>query len=188
MPWLEVARVWVGALLVWAAVAKMVASTSVEPFLLAFGLPAQVSRMASRSMPLAEVSCGALLLIGGTSWSALPAAMLTTGFAAALIRAHMVGVTESCRCFGSLDRVQQPASISLLRSVPLAGVAIATAIAVRGSRPSGVTAAGFAVGALAAAVYVALFAVLGGVVQFRRISAPDRAATAVGAAAKGGNS
>jgi hypothetical protein len=160
--WVELTRAAVGVLLIAAAAAKVGSRSSVEPFLAALDVPAAARRAVVRLLPAAELVSGVLLIVGWAPWATYPAAVLAIGFAATLGWARVLGVTQSCNCFGTLDQQAQSTGVALARAVGLALGALGVALASDGGR---VTAAEFTAGALAAGVYLAFFAILGGIVQ-----------------------
>jgi uncharacterized membrane protein YphA (DoxX/SURF4 family) len=179
--WIELARAAIGTLLIVAGSAKVTKAGSIGPFLSALNVPAVLNRTASVGLPIAEVLCGLLLIVGGRQpWSVWPATALTCAFATTLAWARIAGATESCRCFGALDSRHQPPILPGLRAAILAGAAVAMSIAAQGSEPRSVTVTELSMGLLAATVCVTVFTILGSIWHLRRESPAKRNAPITG--------
>ncbi|MFB9965911.1 MauE/DoxX family redox-associated membrane protein [Sinosporangium siamense] len=166
------AQTAVGVVLFVAGVSKVVSKQSVLPFLVALTVPRGVAEFAAKAVAPLEIACGVLLLAGLGSTPAYLAAALCTAFAVLLLLAYRFGVTESCSCFGSLDR-SEFGIVVVFRGVALAVAALWSAALVTRAGPAEsslawdrATAEAVTVGAAAAGVYVLGFMLLAEVVQF----------------------
>ena len=100
-----IARIVVGLLLLWAAVAKLRRREDLPDWLRAYGLPARYARQAAWAVLGAEAVVGLLLLLGiGMPASAYAAVALGVAFVAALAQARLRGVERlRCGCFGASE-------------------------------------------------------------------------------------
>jgi putative oxidoreductase len=167
--WYAFTRTAIAVVLLSAAVAKLASRDSVRPFLDALGVPPRLGGLIAPTLPALEAACGILLLTAtGSATAVLPAAVLTTGFVGALAVAGWTGVTVSCRCFGAADAADTgptagPAPV--LRAVVLAVVTVALALS-PADRAGQLPASAVLTGALAAWVYIGVFAMFGRVWGF----------------------
>jgi hypothetical protein len=184
MLWLDLVRAAGAMVLVAAGVSKLVSSTSVAPFLAAVGVPAGGSRWLARVLPFVELLCGAVLAVGVGVWSVYPAAALTVGFAAVLVWARFLGVTDRCACFGVLE-APHGAFGALARAVLLAVAMVSAAFAANSAAADRLSVAELTVGGLAAGAYIAVFTVLGSVWSFQRYRRESAARVAATRAARG---
>jgi hypothetical protein len=164
--WHAYLQVAVGAVLLVAAVAKLMPGGGVGPFLAAIGVPVPLAAPVARALPAVEAVSGLLLVLGRPSWAAVPAAVLTVGFAAVLGWAAVAGVREGCRCFGAVDSARAPRGVGLARAGVLAVAAVALLLA--GAPTSDVPAPALLLGALTATVYIGTFAMAGQVLMFEQ--------------------
>jgi hypothetical protein len=170
--WHAYLQVALGVVLLLAAAAKVTPGGSVRPFLVAIGVSAPLAAPVARALPVVEAVSGLLLVLGRPAWAAVPAAVLTVGFAAVLGWAALAGVTEGCRCFGAVDSARVPRGVGLARAGLLAVAAVALALG--GTPTSDVPAAALLLGALTATVYIGTFAMAGQVLMFERARADRR--------------
>lgn len=100
-----IARIVVGLLLLWAAVAKLRRREDLPDWLRAYGLPARYARQAAWAVLGGEAVVGLLLLLGiGMPASAYAAVALGVAFVAALAQARLRGVERlRCGCFGASE-------------------------------------------------------------------------------------
>lgn len=175
MHWQAVLQAGVGTVLIVAALTKITGGSSVRPFLNALGVPPELGRFLNGAVPIAEGVCGVGLLLSISPWAAAGAAVLSVGFAVALVTALRVGVTVGCRCFGSLDR-GQTTSVTAARAITLAlaamvllGVQLDNPASGRldPQQPLELTAT-LGMGVLAGAVYITTFSLLARVQGFER--------------------
>lgn len=172
--WIVTLQTAIGAVLLAAVVGKALTRTSLRPFLEALALPPRLTDLGARGVPVLEGACGLLLLAGITPWSAAPAVLLSAVFVATLIVAWRAGIAETCRCFGALD-AQPPSVVTILRAGTLACASLALLMLGMRSPPGAGrlivdadTAIAFLLGAMAAGVYLAGFALLAQVWSFER--------------------
>lgn len=169
MAWYAFTRAAIAVVLLSAAVAKLASRDSIRPFLDALGVPPRLGGLIAPALPALEAACGILLLIApGSAAAVLPAAVLTTGFVGALAVAARTGVTVSCRCFGAADAADNGPTagpVPVLRAVVLAVAAVALALS-PADRAGELPASALLTGALAAWVYIGVFAMSGRVWGF----------------------
>jgi hypothetical protein len=162
--WAIFLQAGLGAFFLSAAIAKTATHASIAPILAAIGIPPDVVRPLARLAPLLEAAAGALLLTGVFGVLALlPALGLAIAFAAVQIRAHTLGVSQPCRCFGAFD-TGRISWISVARAVGLVAAvlgAIAVTVGAGGLAPLSLEAdyGAAAVGAATGLAIAAAFAV-----------------------------
>jgi hypothetical protein len=152
-----IARIAVGLLLVGAAVAKLRRWRDVPDVLAAYGIPRRASAPLAVALVGAELTVGALLLVG-VPGAAVAALGLGVVFVAALAQARLRGITRlRCGCFGGGVR---RTTLILARAVAftaLAGVAaFGGEVDVSGPSSDSVILGALAVLALAVAVLALL--------------------------------
>jgi hypothetical protein len=167
MYWAVMTQTAIGAVLVAAAIAKVVGQVSIRAFLDALAVPSPIGSLIAVALPVAEGSCGLLLIlrIGGDP-VLFAAAALAAAFAVTLLVAQARGVTTGCRCFGVLDSPRLT-PLALARAVVLALAALALVLWGRGASDPA-RAEAIWLGLLAAIGYVSCFAMLGQVYEFER--------------------
>lgn len=123
-------RLLLGAVLVWAGVAKLRRRTAFSDGLHVFGVPPVLRGATTHALIVLECALGALLLAGiGTRATALATAVLATGFVAALVGARLRGHRRiACRCFGSSR--QHLTSLMAARAALVAVAALAVAVGI----------------------------------------------------------
>lgn len=169
----------VGLVLVGAAITKAWTRTSVRPFLVALGAPASFAALVAVSVIPAELLGGLMLVIGIGPVATYFTAILCAVFAVLLVVAYRSGVTEGCRCFGSLDEKQLTLT-TVARSVVLAVAASSAAFLAHGAPSAGLhifersAVPAMGLGALMALAYVVVFALLAEVVKFEQATMPIR--------------
>ncbi|HSK15517.1 MAG TPA: MauE/DoxX family redox-associated membrane protein [Gaiellaceae bacterium] len=156
----EVARILVGALLLWAAAAKLRRRGDLPDALAAYGLPARLARPAAWGVVVAEAAVGLFLLAGlALPASAYAAVALGALFVAALAQARLRGAERlRCGCFGASEG---RTTLLLLRAAAFTALALVAAFGtgaeVAASRD---TVVAVALAALAVAVVVLALLVL----------------------------
>lgn len=115
----------VGVIFLTAALAKIIYSASITPFLLAVGIRPRATSLLSRGVPALEGLVGVMLVLGVLSLPAsVTGTLLSLAFCAVLVVARRIGVQEGCRCFGPLDSQQM--SVLPVARAALLGVASLT--------------------------------------------------------------
>ena len=130
-----IARIGVGALLVWAAAAKLRHREEVPGWLRAYGIPAPLTTPLAVVLIAVEAGLGGLLLAGLVlPWSAYAALSLGCGFVAALAVARLRGIERlRCGCFGASEG---RTSLLILRSLGFTGLAALAAFGADLGAPS----------------------------------------------------
>ena len=140
--WPEGARWAIAGIFVVSAVAKVVRRV---PFserrreTEALGVPARVSGLVTRVLPVAEVLLALLLVVIPARWPVALAGAFLLALTLLVIRALSKGTTEPCRCFGALSN--KPLSgMALARNIGLIGLTALAWWAPDGVSTPGVTA------------------------------------------------
>jgi hypothetical protein len=119
-----VVRLLVGAVLLWAAAAKLSARSEGGGWLAAYGIPARLRAPWALGLALVEATVGALLVFG-VPYTPLAAVGLGVVFTLALAHAHVRGVRRlRCGCFGSQER---STAFLLARALGFSGLALVAA-------------------------------------------------------------
>jgi uncharacterized membrane protein YphA (DoxX/SURF4 family) len=146
-----IARIAVGALLLWAALAKLRHRDEVPGWLSTYGVPARLAAPLVTALVAAEAVVGALLLPGLLlPWSAYAALALGALFVVVLARARAQGIERlRCGCFGATEG---RTSVLFLRALGFTGLAALAAFGDGLGTPSRDTLVLVALGVLALAV------------------------------------
>lgn len=97
----RIAEVVLGALFLWAAVAKLVRFSAWTSAVASYGLPDRIRPVVLVVVPLAEVSTAALLVAGSGKLGAAMSITLLSAFSLAVLRGRsVVGARLPCGCFG----------------------------------------------------------------------------------------
>lgn len=90
-----------GLVFAWAAAAKVMSPAKWRAALAGYDLPQGLRRIATVSVPIAEVAVAGFILAGRTRAGAALAIALLAGFSAVVVRAHArKGDRLPCGCFG----------------------------------------------------------------------------------------
>jgi hypothetical protein len=124
----ELARILVGLILLWAAVAKIRRREDFPAALAAYGVPARLTRPAAWGVIAAEAVVGLLLVAGlalpASAWAAVG---LGAVFVVALAQARVRGVERlRCGCFGASEG---KTTLLLLRAAVFTALALVAALA-----------------------------------------------------------
>jgi peroxiredoxin len=132
--WLICARLVGAAVLIAAAVGKLLDREGGRNALLDFGVPAVAVEPGLIVLPAAEVAIGfAVLVRPAARWGAVAGALLLGGFLIVMVNALRRGKQLECHCFGALHSAPV-GRLSVARNAVLA--AVLAAIASRPSQPS----------------------------------------------------
>jgi uncharacterized membrane protein YphA (DoxX/SURF4 family) len=167
-------RFGIAAVLVVAALSKIVSRTTPRALFEALALPPAVTVLAALTAPV-EIVCGLFLLAGPVAWAAVASTVITVAFVVILTAAWRAGVAQGCRCFGALD-TERLSPVSVTRAVVLAVASGVLLVAAAAGPEPGFTMTGLGLGLTAATCYIAAFAVLGQVWEFERRRSQIRAA------------
>jgi uncharacterized membrane protein YphA (DoxX/SURF4 family) len=148
-----IARIAVGALLLWAALAKVRRREDLPGWLRAYGVPARSAGPLAMALIAVEAVLGALLVAGLLlPWSAYAALGLGVIFVVALAQARARGIKRlRCGCFGAGEGLT---SVLLLRAAGFTVLASLAAFGEELGAPSRDTLVVVALAVLAAAVVV----------------------------------
>jgi methylamine dehydrogenase accessory protein MauD len=117
------ARLVLATVLLVAGVSKLADPAGSRAAMDEFGVPARVSPLLGRLVPLLEIMTAAGLVSAAASWAAVGSVALLLGFSAAIAANLARGRHPQCHCFGQLHSA--PAGVSaLLRNGFLIGVAV----------------------------------------------------------------
>ncbi|KPJ64284.1 hypothetical protein AMK68_01965 [candidate division KD3-62 bacterium DG_56] len=139
------ARLFVGAVLIWAAYPKILEPNEFAKAVIAYqALPYAWSNLAAITVPWVEIIAGVLLVVGAvTRGSALVASVLYLAFMAIMISAMTRGIMiDDCGCFGFAEPltwllVWRDVALLAAALVPLfAGAGRLTLDSLRGARPT----------------------------------------------------
>jgi uncharacterized membrane protein YphA (DoxX/SURF4 family) len=130
-----IAGIGAGALLLWAALAKMRRREDVPGWLQAYGVPARSAGQLAMALVAFEAVLGALLVAGLlVPWSAYAALGLGVVFVVALAQARARGIKRlRCGCFGAGEGLT---SLLLLRAAGFTGLAALAAFGEELGAPS----------------------------------------------------
>ncbi len=122
-------RCLLAAVLIVAAIGKLLDLGGSRRALVEFGVPARSARLGGVVLPLAELAVAiALLFVPTSRWGAVCALLLLLAFSAAVVRAMSRGEAPDCHCFGQIH--SEPAGRgALIRNAALAGAAVVVVVA-----------------------------------------------------------
>ena len=121
---LRVARIAMGLIFLGTGLLKLSNLQGFVDSLMGFGIfPDGWIPLLTLMVPLLEVGCGVLLIIGrGTGVGLLAGMMLLLGFSGVLVLARIQGIVVDCGCFGTLDILNWGFWPSLARNVVLIAI------------------------------------------------------------------
>lgn len=135
LPWVALAaRLVLGAVALWAGLAKVVDLRASDASVAAYGLVSpEAARVIGGALPFAEIAVGVLLIAGlATRLAALLTAALMGVYIAAIASAWARGLSIDCGCFGGGGPVTQGAQrgyeLDIARDVVLLVLAVSLAL------------------------------------------------------------
>lgn len=129
-----VARIVLAAVLSAAGIAKLLDRSGSVAAVRGFGAPDRLAAAAGTLLPVAELTCAALLVIRPSAApGAIAATVLLLAISAAISRLIAAGQAPPCHCFGAVHS-EPVGRATLLRSLALTVLAVIVAVQGPGSR------------------------------------------------------